>query len=64
MNEPTGFFVGSPTERPLHEIVEWLFKQQYGKINGCARSKCFGFLGAISPPNCAPVYNTKGDNNE
>lgn len=59
MNEPTGFFVGSPTELPLYEIVQWVFEHQYGKIDGCARSKCYGSLCAIFPPNCTPVYNTK-----
>ena len=67
MNEPTGFFVGSPTELPMCEIVRWLFNQQYGKINGCARSKrlwrFFVHYSAISPPNCTPVYNRKEENN-
>ena len=60
MNEPSGFFVGSPTELPMHEIVGWLFRQHYGKINGCARSKCFGCVVSLpSPPNCTPIYNGK-----
>ena len=32
MNEPTGFFICSPIELPMYEVVQWLFEHQYGRI--------------------------------